>query len=166
MQSCLRKPLCVALPLAGLLAMTTTAFARDPWKDSWEHDAIHREMDRRQDEFPQFPHSQNEHRRVHKQLKHDHKQMDRELRQSWNRERYDYERSYDEDPYDGRAPYDRSSSGQPPYSGNPYGDGGTPYYGGGYGSDPYYGGGSYPGPYALDPEVLIPSLLDSLLYGR
>ena len=57
MPSNLRKTLFAVLPLAGLLAMTSTAFAGDAWKDSWEHDAIKRDRERRDEEFHQFPHS-------------------------------------------------------------------------------------------------------------
>src|SRR5262245_58377679 len=166
MRPSLKKLLFAALPLAGLLAMSPPAFAHDAWKDSSEHDAIHGDMDRLHDEFHQYPHSRQEHRRFHKVLKREHKQMDRQLRQEWNRERYGYGQPYSRDPYYGRYPYDRSGYGPPPYSGSPYGDGGNPYYGGGSYPQPYYGGGTSPGSYPGDPNSLIPSLLGSLLYGR
>src|SRR5262249_16011025 len=86
----LTKTLFAAVHLVGLLAMCPTAFAHESWKDSWEHDAIHEDMDRLHDDFHQFPHSAKEHRRFHKELKREHKRMDRQLRQEWNRERYGY----------------------------------------------------------------------------
>src|SRR5262245_36838195 len=83
-----------------------------------------------------------------------------------NEDRYSYRSPYAEDDYyDGGAPSDRYGDDPGPYSGDPYGYGGRPYPGGSPYPPPYYGGSPSPSPYPLDPGVLLPTLLGSLLSG-